>query len=174
MSVPSEREIERRLAELGELCRLGSSLLAAEVPPLGRELLCARSLEIQGLASPSVQRGLSLPADPRDVVLWAAPARGVHHVGWIASACVDAETGEVLGAVPAVLVAVSNATGARRDVIARGEQAIVTVRFPLARPSCLDELPVLDRSSGSTRLLLCAERDRVRTHWGEPLIADRG
>jgi hypothetical protein len=151
--------VERRFAELEQLVRLGASLLEAELPMLDRGVLERRSLRIEGrIAGGSY-------SDPRDVRLLASPVAVDRLLGWMPDCWVDPVDGRVAADGLAVLVAASIDGTHSLDALPRGHAGIVTLRFLLGRPACIDALPVLERHDGQPRLWSCMARDRARVRW---------
>ena len=151
--------VERRLTELAQLARLGASLLEAELPPLDRIVLERRSLRIEGRAA----RAASF--DPRDVRLLISPAAVDRPLGWMPDCWIDPLDGRVAAGALAMLVAASVDGVRSLDAVPRGQAAIITLRFLLGRPACIDALPVLDRHDRQPRLWACMARDRARVRW---------
>ena len=151
--------VERRLAGLEQLARLGSSLLEAELPPLDRGVLERRSLRIEGRASGAA------PSDPRDVRLLVSPVAVDRQLGWMPDCWIDPADGRIVAGGLAVLAAASLDGTRSLDALPRGHAGIVTLRFLLGRPACIDALPLLDRHDGQPRLWSCMARDRARTRW---------
>jgi hypothetical protein len=151
--------VERRFAELEQLARLGSSLLEAELPMLERGVLERRSLRIEGRAAGFAH------ADPRDVPLFVSPVAVDRHLGWMPDCWVDPSDGRVVAGGLAVLVAASLDGAASLDALPRGHAGIVTLRFLLGRPACIDALPILERHDRQPRLWSCMARDRTRARW---------
>lgn len=151
--------VERRLAELAQLVRLGASLLEAELPPIDRSVLERRSLRIEGRASGAV------PSDARDVRLLVSPVAVERQLGWMPDCWVDPADGQIVAGGLAVLVAASVDGTRALDALPRSHAGIVTLRFLLGRPACIDALPRLDRHAGQPRLWSCMARDRARTRW---------
>ena len=149
--------VDARFSELQQLSRLGASLVEAELPPIERRVLERRSLRVVGRA-----RGPG--ADARDVRLYVLPTASDRQLGWMPDAWLDVTTGAFVGRGLTVLVAALVDERAR-DVLPRGHDGTVTLRFVEDRPACIDELPLLERSDQRPRLWLCADRDRVRTSW---------
>jgi hypothetical protein len=152
--------VARRLAELGQLARLGASLLEAEMPPLERGVLERRSLRIEGRA------GRIAHADPRDVQLFVSPAAVDRQLGWMPDCWVDPLDGQIAAGGLAVLVAASASGTGPLDALPRGRPGVVTLRLLQGRPACIDALPVLERHDHRVRLWSCMARDRARvTGW---------
>ncbi len=151
--------VERRLAELAQLARLGISLLEAELPPIDRGVLERRSLRIEGRAPGAAA------SDPRDVRLLVSPAAIDRQLGWMPDCWIDPADGRIVAGGLAVLVAASVDGTRSLDALPRGHAGIVTLRFLLGRPACIDALPLLDRHDGQPRLWSCMARDRARTRW---------
>jgi hypothetical protein len=151
--------VARRFAELAELARLGASLLEAELPPIERGVLERRSLRVEGRVAGAT------PADPRDVRLFVSPVANDRQLGWMPDCWVDPVDGCVSGSGLAVLVAASVDGVRSLDALPRGHAGIVTLRFLLGRPACIDALPLLPHHEGRPRLWVCMARDRARTRW---------
>jgi hypothetical protein len=151
--------VERRFAELEQLVRLGSSLLEAELPMLERGVLERRSLRIEGRVAGFAH------SDPRDVRLFASPVAVDRQLGWMPDCWVDPIDGRVVAGGLAVLVAASIDGVHSLDALPRGPSGIVTLRFLLGRPACIDALPVLERHDRQPRLWSCMARDRARVRW---------
>jgi hypothetical protein len=154
--------VERRLGELAALARLGASLLEAELPPIERDVLERRSLHIEGRAAGAVAPS---PRDPRDVRLLVAPSAVDRPLGWMPDCWVDPGDGQIVEGGLAVLVAASVDGSGPLDALPRGCAGVVTLRFLLGRPACIDALPALDRHDGRVRLWACMGRDRARARW---------
>jgi len=159
--------VERRFAELEQLARLGSSLLEAEMPMLERVVLERRGLRIEGRIAGFVH------SDPRDVRLLASPVAVDRQLGWMPDCWVDPVDGRVVAGGLAVLAAASIDGAHWLDALPRGHAGIVTLRFLLDRPACIDALPVLERHDvpapeavdRQPRLWSCMARDRARVRW---------
>ena len=151
--------VDRRLAELAQLARLGASLLEAELPPLDRGVLERRSLRIEGRAV-----GGAL-ADPRDVRLLVSPVAIDRQLGWMPDCWLDPLDGRIAAGGLAVLVGASTDGGPPLDALPPGRAGIVTLRCLLGRPACLDALPVLERHDQQPRRWACMARDRARVRW---------
>ncbi len=149
--------VEQRLAESQELARLGASLSEAVMPPTEPAVLARRSLRL-------VARAPGRGADPRDVRLHVLACASDRQLGWMADVCVDPVTGLIVGEGVVVLVA-ALIDEQPLDAMPRGREGIVIVRILTARPTCLDQLPLLDRTDHRARLWLCARRDHGRTRW---------
>ncbi len=160
-------EVERRLAQLHELCVLGESLLHATLPPLSRIALRDRSLVIGGLLPGMERLRLEKALGRRtlgthDVAMIATCADFVRHVGWMTDVCVCSETGDVVDESVGVLVAVSM-DDRFFDATVRGRSASVIVRYPAGIPACLRALSAGGRCEHP--MLLCTRRDRANTAW---------
>jgi hypothetical protein len=104
-------------------------------------------------------------SDPRDVRLLASPVAIDRQLGWMPDCWVDPVDGRVVAGGLAVLVAASIDGTHSLDALPRGHAGIVTLRFLLGRPACIDALPVLDRHDRQPRLWACMARDRARIRW---------
>jgi hypothetical protein len=149
--------VDRRLSELQQLSRLGASLAEAELPLIDRRRLERRSLGIAGRAVCRVR-------DERDVCVHVMPTAIDRQLGWMPDAWVDPLNGLVVGIGLTMLVG-ARVSERGCDVLPRGHEGTVIVRFLAARPACVDALPLLERSDGCPRLWLCFERDRQHTQW---------
>jgi len=99
------------------------------------------------------------------VRLLVSPVMVDRHLGWMPDCWVDPLDGEVVGDGLAVLVAASVEGGRALEALPRGRAGIVTLRFLLGRPACIDALPVLERHDRQPRLWACMARDRARVRW---------
>lgn len=149
--------VDRRLSELQQLSRLGASLAEAELPLLDRRRLERRSLGVAGRAACRVR-------DERDVCVHVMPTAIDRQLGWMPDAWVDPVSGLIVGTGLTMLVAAS-VSAQTVDALPRGHEGTVVVRFLAARPTCVDALPLLERSDGCPRLWLCLQRDRLHTQW---------
>lgn len=149
--------VEQRLSELQQLSRLGASLAEAELPPIDRSILERRSLRIVG-------RAPGQGVDARDVRLHVLPPAIDRQLGWMPDAWLDPTSGAVVGTGLTVLAGAL--TGEQPvDALPRGREGSIILRFLVARPACVDALPLLERSDQHPRRWLCSSRDRGRTRW---------
>jgi hypothetical protein len=149
--------VEQRLSELQQLSRLGASLVEAALPPIDRRILERRSLRIAGRAPGHV-------SDARDIRLHVLAVAIDRQLGWMPDAWVDPTSGEVVG-VGLALLAGALVDERAVDALARGREGTVILRFLVARPACVDALPLLEHADQHARLWLSSRRDRSRTRW---------
>lgn len=149
--------VDQRFSELQQLSRLGASLAEAELPPIDRRLLERRSVRVVG-------RALGHGGDARDLRLHVLPVAVDRQLGWMPGAWVDPGNGQVMGEGLTVLVGAFVREQAV-DMLPRGHDGTITLRFLSARPACVDALPLLERSDHRSRLWLCLSRDRANTQW---------
>jgi len=149
--------VGQRFSELQQLSLLGASLAEAELPPIDRRVLERRSIRVVG-------RALGHGVDVRDVRLHVSPTAVDRQLGWMPDAWIDPTSGLIVGSGWAMLAGAFLSEQAV-DVLPRGHDGTITLRFLSARPPCVDALPLLERSDQCPRLWLCSNRDRGRTLW---------
>jgi len=149
--------VDQRFAELQQLSRLGASLAEAELPPIERRILERRSIRVVG-------RALGRGCDARDLRFHVLPTAVDRQLGWMPDAWIDPGDGRVVGEGLTVLVAAFVREQAV-DMLPRGHDGTITIRFLSDRPACVDAIPLLERSDQTPRLWLCSRRDRANTRW---------
>ncbi len=158
--------VAARLQGLGELSRLGRSLLGARGIGVARDVFERRSLAIQGRlmrsAFVSVRAGLPRELETRDVPLFASFAGTDFHVGREFDALLPA--GAEAGAVfeRAILVGVTQQYAKSWDHAPRGWKTVCVLRFPGGIPPLVDSLPELGGWSSSVAVWLGTRWDVER------------
>ena len=144
MRLPNEQETEQRLRELGELYRFSMSLLDASGPLQTDAQLSRRALTLTPL-----ERAPGLEAGEDERVFAAASSARQHFVGDEFSCWFPEGRPAQPTRVRAILVGVSDTSGARKDWLSPRTEGFVKLQFP----GGLGELPDGRFSVGDVTLL---------------------